>query len=498
MMLLTVGLWISIPGELKLNLAASGATLVLLVCWVLAHRHRFEHFYTSSFFLRLCSHSVSAFLVLCLLALLNFWAFVSPHIWEMDSSGRARLTAQTREVLARLQHPVHFRIFAREGQFPRILPLLELYRLESSKLNFDLIDAESRPEMVEQYAVTEIPQIVLESGGRTKKVRELSELAITNALIKLSRPKDPVIFYSTGHAEMNLEDTSLQGGGQLAKLARAAGFEWQTLNLRQVSSVPASADLVVLWGPKSHFEKRELEALNAYLEGGGSLLVALDPQFKDDPLESLRDFLRGWGLAVANNLVIDKNRHAQGSEGNIPIPAEYSAEHPVTKGLAKFKDAIFFPLSSSVLPALSSKRAKDVSVLAFSSPHPASWGEARLSSLQKEKFSFQEGEDLQGPLGYVGAYQSPEGSARVVAFGNSRFVANAYRKYPKNFNLFLNSLYWMADQDHLAAFDVPAIEESPLFVNRHQMGLVFYTVMLILPLALLMLAFVFYQRRRAL
>ena len=354
---------------------------------------------------------------------------------------------------------------------------------------------------MEQYAVTEIPQIVVESRGRTKKVRELSELAITNALIKLSRPKDPLIFYSTGHAEMGLKDTSLQGGGQLARLARAAGFEWQTLNLRQVRRIPDGAGLVVIWGPKSHFEKRELEMLNTYIEGGGRLLVALDPQFRDDPLESLRDFLRGWGLSVPNNLIIDQNRHAEGSGGSIPIPAEYSADHPVTKGLAKFKDAIFFPLSSSVLPDPSSKRAKNVSILAFSSPHPASWGESRLSSLQKGqkgKFAFQKGEDLEGPLGYVAAYKSPKGSSRVVAFGNSRFVANAYRKYPKNFNLFLNSLYWMADQDHLAAFDVPAIEESPLFINRHQMGLVFYAVMLILPLSLLMLAFVFYQRRRAL
>ncbi len=494
MILATLGLWIAIPQETTLNLWASGATVVLISTGLFFHRRRFRNVYTSPFFMRLSSHTVSAFLIAAILGLLNFWAYQRARVWEL-AGGRARLTAQTREVLKNLPHSARLILLGTRDQLAPVHPLLDAYRLESSRLEFEFVDAQLRPDKVQQYGVTEIPQVIVESQGRVAKARGLNELAVTNALIKLSRPRDPLILYSTGHAEMDLQNTQLQGGSELKTLILNSGFELRPIDLRQVEKIPRQASAVVVWGPGSAFEKRELVALNTYIENGGALLVALDPQFEQDPLGGLRAFLEDWGLSVPNSLLIDRLSHVRGSQGSVPIVAEYRGGHPVAEGLG---NAVFFPLASAVSPATRSARAEAIHILALSSPFPAAWGDLRPESLRSGRVAYEEGVDLKGPLGYFAAYTPSEGDSKILAFGNSRFVSNAYRQHPKNFHLFLNSLYWLADQAHLASFDLPAIPESPLLINRHQWGLAFYSVMLALPLALLACALAFHLRRRML
>ncbi len=495
MYLVVIGLWISIPDELNLNRAVSGLTLLMTLGLLVTNRQKFKAFYTSKFFGHLFSHTLTVFFLLVILGFLNFLAYKNPLFWDISQYQRASLTAQSRQVLQDLKKPVRFVVLAPKSYFARIKGLLELYRLESPMVDLDFVDAELRPDKVREYGVTQVPKLVLESGPRRKKAKELNELSITNALIKITRPRDPLILYTTGHDEIDFKSEENTGGSELKKLIQGSGFDLRALDLRQVSDLSEEADLVVIWGAKSGFRDSELETLKKYLEKGGRLLVALDPSFKVDSLANLRGFIEEWGLSVPNNLIIDRLKHTNGSQGTVPIVAEYGSKHPITKG---FKDIVFFPLASSVLPSTLSQRGRHAEVLAFSSAFPAAWGDSEPQSFYKGKVTYQKGTDLKGPLGYFGIYNDPKTKAKLMAFGNSTFVVNAYRKYPKNFNLFLNSINWLADEDRLISFNLPVIEEKPVFINHYQVGLIFYVVMMVLPLTLFGTAFYFYRRRRVL
>src|SRR6185436_19176340 len=70
--------------------------------------------------------------------------------------------------------------------------------------------------------------------------------------------------------------------------------------------VPADADVLLIAGASSDFEPRELEVLQAYLEGGGRLFVMLEV----GKCPELGKMLAKWGLQPNLDLVLDPTNPA--------------------------------------------------------------------------------------------------------------------------------------------------------------------------------------------
>ena len=82
-----------------------------------------------------------------------------------------------------------------------------------------------------------------------------------------------------------------------------AGYYVDVINLRTQKQVPEDAELLIISNPVTDFERgadrsitAEIEVLNDYLSGGGSLYVALDPYARRLP--NLEGLLAEWGITV--------------------------------------------------------------------------------------------------------------------------------------------------------------------------------------------------------
>jgi hypothetical protein len=81
-------------------------------------------------------------------------------------------------------------------------------------------------------------------------------------------------------------------------------------------------------------------------------------------------------------------------------------------------------------------------------------------------------------------------------FGNSTFVLNAYQKFGANYAMFINTLSWLIDEDRLISFDLPVIQNEPMFISPQQMGIIFYFSVLFSPLVLFGVSIYMYRRKR--
>ena len=269
--LVSIGLWITIPDELKLNLVVTLVALALTTAGLIFNRKKFKFFYTSKFFAHLFSNMLAVFLIFIILGLLNFLAYKNPIYWDISKYKEASLTSQSRQVLKGLTRPVRLIALAPKRHFMQIKTLLELYRVESSLIELQFIDAELRPDKVKEYGVSKIPKIILESGNRRKQASELNELSVTNALINITRKHDPLIFYSIGHEEMDLADRQNDGGSELKEIMANSGIDFKLVDLRQKVQLDEKPDLIVIWGARSGFRKEELQILREYLAKGGQI-----------------------------------------------------------------------------------------------------------------------------------------------------------------------------------------------------------------------------------
>lgn len=490
--LIVIGMWISIPEELALNLFTTLAALLITTGLIINNRSTFATYYKSLYFRNLISAFISALLIFVILGFINFLAYKNPVVWDVTKNKRNSLTDQTYQVLEQAKGEINFTIFSLKKDYELIRTLVELYRLKKSDIKISFVDAEISPQKVQNAGITKVPAIQVEKGDKSQVVTELNELSLTNALVKITRATDPMAYFSTGHGEMDFSSQKNEGGVHLARLLKNNTYQLRALNLRESGKIPDDAGVLIIWGPKEGFFPNEIKVIRNYIEKGGKLMLALDPDVNSKGQVELMGIMKDYGLLLTNDLVIDRIKHANGSQGTVPVAHKFDPRHPITKEL---KGSIFFPLVSSVRPIETGNKAP-WKVLAESNRFPAAWGETNPMELVSMKMVFNEGEDHKGPLGYLAAYEKE--NRKMVVFGNSTFVQNSYQKFPKNFMLFLNAINWVSGEERLIAFNNPVIEDRPIFMSKNQIGVIFYFTVIFCPLMLAIAAFILYKRRQKL
>lgn len=496
--LVIIFMWLSIPDEVLLNGATTAFNLFLSAILIILKRQRFKVFYESNQFKLTVDTLVNGILVFFILALLNFWAFKYP--WQKDFSlfQLHTLTSQTKEVVRNIEGPVEFKIFARKNEALLWMPILDLYRFVKADIKIEKINIELRPDLVSQYNIQNDSTLVIEYKGRQQFVTTRDELNVTNAIVRLTRLVDPVIYFVVGHGEADIESSENEGMKLVLESVRNTAIDVRPLNLSSAQEIPFDAKAVIVWGPKTPFMDSELAMLKRFYQRGGGLVFALDPDLNERKFTNIENFLAEIGLLYHHNLVYDRKNFVNGSNGSVPIASSFLPDHILTKD---FKGQIFFPLVSSVgvkkteEGTAETPETLDLKELVFSSEAPQSWGETDKKEIAGEAVFYTEGKDRPGPLSFVASAEGPKN--RVLLFGNSSFALNAYVKFSSNMNFFINTMSWIVGEDRLVSFNLPIIQSEQIFISDNQLGVVFYFSVIFAPLLLIVLSIYIYRRRRA-
>lgn len=491
---LIIFMWLSIPDEKLLNFATTIFNLSLTLLLVFLKKEKFTHFYQSEQFKTMVGVTINCVLVFFILCLINYVAFKFP--WQKDTSllKLNSLTSQSREVLKKIDEKIVFKIFAQKNEIASWLPLIELYRFENHHIEIDKVNIELRPDLVGEYNVQNSSTLVLEFKGRRQYVTVRDELNITNALVRLTRLADPVIYYLVGHGEIDPESRENEGLKIVLDGARNSALDIRPLNLSSAQEIPFDAKAIILWGPKSALMDNEVEIIKRFVNRGGGALIALDPNLNKAQFKNLENYLSTLGLIYHHNLIYDRKNFINGSKGAVPIASAFDPEHLLTN---QFKGQLFFPLVSSVgisREVLNANPEVKFKELVLTNPIPDSWGETDRNEIAAESVFYTEGKDKPGPLAMVVSRETNKN--RILFFGNSTFAMNNYIKFSSNMTFFLNSLSWVVGEDRLVSFNLPIIQSEQIFISENQLGAVFYFSVIFAPLVLIIISITIYRRRR--
>jgi len=489
MSLTTILLWITIPEEKMLNLSTTIFTCTLLGICVYVDFQKYQVFTKSNKFKQLASATTTAFLLFCILGLFNYLGFKHPKQWDFSFAHNHSLTEQSKNIIQDFSEPIIFKIFTRKKNLATFFIKIDQYRFANNLVEKEFIDIDLHPELVKKYNVIKDDTILISYKGRNVFVEELSELGITNALIRVKKDSRPKIYYSIGHQELDFNRQDAGGLSRLKEMIESSNFELVPIELTLQKNIPEDANLLMIIGPQSDFMAAEEKVVDAYITRGGSLFVALDPGTNGDRLPSLRRLLRKWKIDIKNNFVIDRVKFVQGSQTKIPMVNKWPSRHQIVKG---FKKPVFFPLVSSVVYT---GEPGSFSSLAKTSAYPASWAENSIQEFISGNIIFQKEQDIKGPITLFGAWKSPVNSTRIIAAGNSSFITNTYEKFGGNHHLVLNSVSWLVNEEKLISFNTPIIKNTPVFLAPGQISLIFFFTVILIPLLLISTSILFYRRR---
>jgi ABC-type uncharacterized transport system involved in gliding motility auxiliary subunit len=439
----------------------------------------------------------SLLIVLGILVAINYIGKQQSKRWDLTAAKQFSLSDQTRNVLAKLDAPLHITVFTQQQDFQPYQDRLKEYEHGSKQVTTEFIDPDIKQTIARQNQVTQYGTIVFNYKGRTERVTSNTEQDITNAIIKVVSGQQRRVYFTQGHGEKDPTSAERDGYNGIADALKRENYTVDKVVLAQQGAVPDDASIVVIAGPRNDFFPPEIDALKKYLAKGGKLFMGLDPPDKADspPLTNLIALAHDWGMDVGTNLVIDVSGMGQlfGASEGMPVAASYPS-HPITD---RFSVMTVYPLARSVTPVSGGVNGHIAQPIVQTSDR--SWAETNLKGIfASQPAKLDEGEgDKRGPVTIAAAVSAPvtpaDGSkppetpdapkpeTRVVVFGDSDFAANAYLGFSGNRDLFMNTMGWLSQQENLISIRPKHADDRRLTLTAAQQNNILWLSLLIIP-----------------
>ncbi|HXJ22255.1 MAG TPA: DUF4350 domain-containing protein [Polyangia bacterium] len=456
---------------------------------------------------------------------------------------RGRLYALSDETVALLRNlprPVEATIFLypkRDSERARTIAGLvrelaeRCARQAGGRFRVEIVDPDRAPERAEAAArkygigAFDLGQgaIVFTSGGRAKVVTEADlvepevdaegepgpalrtwrgEAAFVSAILTVTDEHPPVICFGKGQGEPEIDSQADGGYATFAEALRGDGYDARTLE-RVADARGSGCSVVVVAEPTSALPGAELRALDAFVDGGGSVLAMLGPVFAPGGASFAHVGLEDWaarhGVRLGDNLVVDP-AHASDVEG----PSVWAAgpdnydRHPITDRLGG--RLTFWPRTREAARLDPPVSGWTVSPLVHSSVE--GWGETDLATIRGEAdLTFDAGRDRKGPVTVAVAAQSSDRShGRIVVLGTGRLVMNVrlsgvtLRDYDQDF--VLSAIAWLTGREGRAGVGPKNAARVALAPTAGQVAGAFRLFVIVLPLAALAAGAWVWRRRR--
>lgn len=172
------------------------------------------------------------------------------------------------------------------------------------------------------------PSVVFEKGYRVSILSlkdGYEEGLLASALRRVVLPPQRQdVYWTVGHGESAIDAYGVHGLSDIARELVRNGYRNRTIDLSEDRAIPSDCALIIVAGAKDSFSRIENGRIDAYLKGGGRLLVLMGSSGEG----GISSLLSTWGLRTVP-LPLVGSRTLSGSD----VIVRDFAEHPVTDGL---------------------------------------------------------------------------------------------------------------------------------------------------------------------
>jgi len=451
---------------------------------------------------------------------------------DVSGSGRFQLSPLTRQVLAGLTNDIKVTVlFPRDSDLHGYIDgLLREYTEVQPRIRARFVDSDAEPVTAMQVrtayklGTADQNQIVFDSGtqvarvseselsaydaninalmtGTTKEIRRSGfkgELLFTSTIAGLSTTNVPLACFVAGHDESKPEsEDRLRGYYRFAGLLAGKSARVSTIRLDGTNDVPAECQLLVVAGPSQPFLPGEAQRVVRFLDGGGRMLLLLDSS-KPTLRLGLEDLMLSWGIAAPPSYAADTNN----TLGGFSVLSTNFGSHPITLPLSRNDSRVFFlapRVVGTLPPDLRPADAPKAVVLASTGR-----GGMTRSDFRDGTVAFRTGLDQFGEIpmaaaaerGGVTGVAAGRGTARLVVVGDAHVFGNDAFTNPGNVDFAELTLAWLLDQTQMLAIGPKPIREYRLYLTPSQLKALRWSLLGLLPSAVLLVGFIVWFRRR--
>jgi hypothetical protein len=256
----------------------------------------------------------------------------------------------SRRIVRNLDQPIEVAVFFPQGNEVReeVDNYMEDLARESGQLKLTHYDFDIDPLKAKEYGISSNGVVVFVRGPRHEQLglpREIEsaknalrtlDKEVQQRLMLMVKPPRTVAF-TQGHGERNWEkpvnDTDKRPGIKLFRDVLAdQNYDFRYLGAADglMQDIPKDVTVVMVMGPQKPFLPEESAALNRFIDRGGRLLIALDPENHVTMPEVLKPLdLEYHDVTLANDQAFARRTHQDNDRANL-VTVTYSSHPSVT------------------------------------------------------------------------------------------------------------------------------------------------------------------------
>jgi ABC-2 type transport system permease protein len=316
------------------------------------------------------------------------------------------------------------------------------------------------------------------------------EQRVTSALQYVTAAKNASLYVLEGHGEQNLT-----GIGMMSPVINE-NYEVKNLNLLTAKSVPADATLLLILAPKKDIPSDEIEAIRAYLSGGGRAAILMDLLERDNALPNLAGLLKSYGIEVRSMVVLEGDQSKMVSQNPAFIIPSLEYHDILSPLRTNGYDVVLIGAQSIQTLELKKRSLKIESLLSSSDKSYGKRDVTNVSTISREK------NDAAGPFTLAVAITDPADETRkqdtqLVVVGDIKFLESGIpQQVPGNGDFFMNSLGWLKGQKESLTIRAKSMQQMRLNVNQLEALIWSGVVVILVPLLILGAGLIVWTRRR--
>lgn len=459
-------------------------------------------------------------ILVSIFVVLNLWV-QSIDLAQIDVTENKiySLTDNTKEMLKNVDEDVKIYLW-QYVENSALVDLVKQYCHENEKIKYEILTEEKNKSKVEEFNLQEGYQIVVVEVGKNKTILDgnsefvtydyitnqeinLTEQAISNAILNLTVDKKPKVYLLSGHGEYQIQELGL-----LATYLKNEAYEFESLNLLSVNQVPEESDILLIMSPTSDLLDNEVNMITEYINKGGNIILTRDTEEAGKQYPNFQKVLDMYGVSVQNGYVYETNSKLTLANYPVIIMPQMSLYSKITKSICSENGFLLLPYAQKILTAdyetatnLGVKYEKvinsseksyyvtDLSADVNSATENAEEGSADIAVVATKTIS-NDSETTENK------------ESKLLIIGNGRFITDypiANSSYPlsylgNNRDLMLNAIATLSGRDdtltirkQMNSSTYTATEEQDVFVKLIVYGL---------PLLIILAGIIVGQRRK--
>jgi ABC-type uncharacterized transport system involved in gliding motility auxiliary subunit len=437
-----------------------------------------------------------AFVALYLIVILaivigaNWLADHRNKTFDVTSNKQYTLSDETKKVTGNLKKNVTVYYFDKSDSYDRARDMLDRYKNLSSHIVVEYVDPDKKPDVARVEGMHNYGDIIVDNGTKKETAKGLTEEELTGALVRVSKSGARTACFVNGSGEHTLDDTGREGYSAFKDALEKNNYKTQTISLIQTPEIPKDCNVVIVAGPKRDYLQPVIDAIKAYVQGGGRLIVNFDPvlnlpdqKLGDTP--NLAKLVSDWGITANGDVILDLSAASRLFGQSSPVVGSYG-QHAIVRPMGD---------NASVFPLARSLEVKAPAETLFSSTDDSySLTNPKLPIKESDLATAKKGPFVLGAAATIGSGAS---EGRVVVVGSSNWMENLMLSAPVgNRDLALNMMNWLTSDEDLISIRPKAPEDRRLNVTGASLRIIFLTSVVFLPLIVIFSGVSVWWKRR--